>query len=218
MHSNLLERSCSGTDRPVNSARHNVFGGYVPMRLIAMLWMFVALAGNAQPARHALVIGNDGDQRVDTATPVPSLRLLAISLLLCVTGRLVRRFNQFFWPLLAAGIVISASTTAALAAGNHALLIGIGRYDPKSGATPLPGVPHDLESAARIASALGVPRTNIKVLIDSAATKAAIVSELQQLTARVSEGSRAMIHFSGHGTRWFDPGARVYRGTRSRAG
>jgi len=129
-----------------------------------------------------------------------------------------RRFNQFFWRLLTVGLVIIASTAGAFAAGNHALLIGIGRYDPKSGATPLPGVPHDLESAARIASALGVPRTNIKVLIDSAATKAAIVSELQQLTARVSEGGRAMIHFSGHGTRWFDPGARVYRGTRSRAG
>ncbi len=96
----------------------------------------------------------------------------------------------------------------AWASSNHALLIGISRYDPKTSATPLPGVPHDLESAARIAGALGVPRANIRVLSDSAATKTAIVNELQHLTARVSEGGRAMIYFSGHGTRWFDPTAK----------
>ncbi len=93
----------------------------------------------------------------------------------------------------------------ASAVGNHALIIGIARYDPKTGATPLPGVPHDLQSAARIAGAVGVPPSNIRVLTDSFATKAAIVSELKQLTSRVSEGGRAMIFFSGHGTRWFDP-------------
>ncbi len=110
------------------------------------------------------------------------------------------RFIALFFLLLA--------SCASAAASNHALLIGISRYDPKTSATPLPGVPHDLESAARIAGALGVPRANIRVLSDSAATKTAIVNELQHLTARVSEGGRAMIYFSGHGTRWFDPTAK----------
>ncbi len=101
----------------------------------------------------------------------------------------------------------AAAPVPAAQADHHALLIGISRYDAKSGATPLPGVPHDLKSAAQIAQALGIPSGNVRVLSDGAATKPAIVGELQALAQRVAEGGRALIYFSGHGTRWFDPQA-----------
>jgi hypothetical protein len=108
--------------------------------------------------------------------------------------------------LLPVLLLVGAATVFAAPPG-HALLIGISRYDPASGASPLEGVPYDMQTATQIARRLGVAPENIRILRDSNATKAAIVSELGSLTARVSEGGRAMIYFSGHGTRWFDPGA-----------
>ena len=108
---------------------------------------------------------------------------------------------------LLVGLLFIASSTA-WANQNHALLIGISRYSAQSGATPLPGVPHDLLSAKRIASALGIPAANIEELRDEVATKQAIMIAIGRLTSRVAEGGRALIYFSGHGTRWFDPAAK----------
>ena len=89
----------------------------------------------------------------------------------------------------------------------HALLIGISRYaDPAI--SPLPGVPHDMDSARQIASAMGIPRQNITVLRDAQATKANIAAALRKLAGAGSEGGRVLLYFSGHGTRWADPQAK----------
>ena len=97
--------------------------------------------------------------------------------------------------------------TAWAAPASHALLIGISRYDPASGATDLLGVPQDMQSATQIARQMGIAAENIRILRDASATKPAIVRELGELSKRVGDGGRALIYFSGHGTRWFDPSA-----------
>ena len=85
----------------------------------------------------------------------------------------------------------------------HALIIGISRYaDPNT--PPLPGARIDRESATQMAQAMQVPATNTQYLQDEQATGANIRKALADLTARVEEGDRVFIHYSGHGTRYND--------------
>ena len=81
-----------------------------------------------------------------------------------------------------------------------ALIVGVGEYG-YSGAVPLDGVKHDMVSAAKIASAMGIPERNVKFLRNSDATKANILNALNQLGESSGEGSRTFVYFSGHGTR-----------------
>ncbi|MDD0815817.1 caspase family protein [Curvibacter sp. HBC28] len=86
----------------------------------------------------------------------------------------------------------------------HALIISISRYaDPKT--SPLPGARVDKESATQIAQAMQVPQANIRYLQDEQATGDHIRQALADLNARVQEGDRVFIHYSGHGTRFPDP-------------
>ena len=88
----------------------------------------------------------------------------------------------------------------------HALIIGVSRYaDPNT--PPLPGVHIDRESARQMAEAMQVPAANTQYLQDEQATGANIRKALADLTARVEEGDRVFIHYSGHGTRYNDPAA-----------
>jgi hypothetical protein len=88
----------------------------------------------------------------------------------------------------------------------HALIIGISRYaDPN---TPqLPGAHVDRESATQMAQAMQVPQSNITYLQDEQATGDNIRRALADLNARVLDGDRVFIHYSGHGTRYNDPAA-----------
>lgn len=88
----------------------------------------------------------------------------------------------------------------------HALIIGISRYaDP---AIPgLPGAHIDRESATQMARAMQVPEGNIRYLQDEQATGAGIRQALADLNARVVDGDRVFVHYSGHGTRYNDPKA-----------
>jgi len=81
-----------------------------------------------------------------------------------------------------------------------ALIIGVGEYG-YSGATPLGGVKYDMVSAAKIASAMGIPEDKVKYLQNSQATKTNILNALRQLGETSGEGSRTFVYFSGHGTR-----------------
>lgn len=88
----------------------------------------------------------------------------------------------------------------------HALIIGISRYaDPNT--PPLPGARIDRESATQMAQAMQVTAANTQYLQDEQATGANIRKALADLTARVEEGDRVFIHYSGHGTRYNDPAA-----------
>jgi len=102
---------------------------------------------------------------------------------------------------LIASILLVAQVVAAQPSTNRsALIIGVGEYG-YSGATPLAGVKHDMVSAAKIATAMGIPENNVKYLRNSQATKANILEALKQLGDTSGEGSRTFVYFSGHGTR-----------------
>ncbi|HSV52021.1 MAG TPA: caspase family protein [Burkholderiaceae bacterium] len=89
-------------------------------------------------------------------------------------------------------------------ANRHALIIGIGRY--ADAATPqLPGTRFDRQSATQMAQAMQVPLSNIRYLQDDQATGESIRKSLGELNARVQDGDRVFIHYSGHGTRFNDP-------------
>ena len=86
----------------------------------------------------------------------------------------------------------------------HALIIGVGRYADAS-IPALPGTQIDRESATQMAHAMQVPESNIRYLHDEQATGDGIRKALAELNARVDEGDRVFIHYSGHGTRYNDP-------------
>ncbi len=86
----------------------------------------------------------------------------------------------------------------------HALIIGVGRYaDPA--VPPLPGTRLDRYSATQMAKTMQVPEDHIRYLQDDQATGQNIRAELQALAQRVQDGDRVFIHYSGHGTRYYDP-------------
>ena len=102
----------------------------------------------------------------------------------------------FLIPMLFATQVVLAQQSS----NRAALIIGVGEYG-YSGATPLGGVKHDMVSAAKIASAMGIPESKVKYLQNSQATKTNILNALRQLGETSGEGSRTFVYFSGHGTR-----------------
>ena len=102
----------------------------------------------------------------------------------------------FLLPMLLAANVALAQPSSS----RSALIIGVGEYG-YSGATPLHGVKHDMVSAAKIASAMGIPENNVKYLRNSQATKANILDALKQLGESSGQDSRTFVYFSGHGTR-----------------
>ncbi len=107
--------------------------------------------------------------------------------------------------LLASGLYLSHALAAAPTATRSALVIGVSQYAESSGAPALAGVPYDMDSAKRIAQAMGIPANQIRVIQDQQASKANILEEIRKLGERTSEGGRTFIYFSGHGTRYWDP-------------
>lgn len=107
--------------------------------------------------------------------------------------------------VLAIALALPAVAQKAPAERNtrHALIIGIGEYLDQE-VPPLKGVRHDLVSARAMAKAMAVPDANIKVISDYEATAERIRKEIDALTARVADGDRVFVYYSGHGTRWYD--------------
>jgi hypothetical protein len=102
-----------------------------------------------------------------------------------------------------AGNILATSGIRSLArASRHALIIGIGEYSSDR-ITALSGVQHDMESARKMAAAMSIPDSNIRVLRDREATAARIEQEIAELNARVQPGDRVFIYYSGHGSRWY---------------
>lgn len=106
---------------------------------------------------------------------------------------------------LLCGVHAQTLATEAGAAGparsnRHALIITVSRYSNPAIAE-LPGARVDKQSATQIANAIQVPAENIRYLQDEQATGDGIRQALLELTARVQEGDRVYVHFSGHGTR-----------------
>jgi Caspase domain/Domain of unknown function (DUF4384) len=84
-----------------------------------------------------------------------------------------------------------------------ALIIGVSEYS-MPGTDILHGVPHDIQSATQIALSMGIPQKNITYIKDSQATKSNIIAALKSTGESTTEGTRAFVFFSGHGTRYAD--------------
>ena len=85
----------------------------------------------------------------------------------------------------------------AIGAENHALLIGIGKYQQRT----LEGPPFDVAALAGMLIAdYDFPKENIHTLVNEEAVKIRILDEIQLLTHRTRPGDRVFIYFSGHGT------------------
>jgi hypothetical protein len=88
---------------------------------------------------------------------------------------------------------------------HHALIIGVGQYTQASGADPLLGVLKDMETARKMAQAMGVSNDRIMELRDEQATKPNILAALEKIRSTIRVGERAFIYYSGHGTSVTDP-------------
>jgi hypothetical protein len=95
---------------------------------------------------------------------------------------------------------MSETTTAA----RRGLLIGIDEYlYPEI--PPLEGCVNDAELMANILEhRFGFPAANLTVLRDEAATRSAILAELDRLVDRAGKGDIVVVHYSGHGSQMTD--------------
>lgn len=80
----------------------------------------------------------------------------------------------------------------------YALLIGIGQYPEDSGWAIIHG-DNDVIIIKQLLLEQGFKEDNIAVLINSAATKAGIMSALEELRIKANANDVVYIHFSGHG-------------------
>jgi uncharacterized caspase-like protein len=82
----------------------------------------------------------------------------------------------------------------------HALVIGVSQYQH---IRPLPRVAdaEDLAGVLRDPAACGYDPANVTLLQESAATRARILDELDQLARRTNPDATVLVYFSGHGGR-----------------
>jgi hypothetical protein len=107
--------------------------------------------------------------------------------------------------VLAASVLTGHATEAQTRHTRSALIIAVSQYESPDIST-LKGVPHDVPLAKEIAKGMEIGPDRITVLQDSQATKQAILAAMDRLSDSVAEGGRVLIYFSGHGTRWYNPG------------
>ena len=94
-------------------------------------------------------------------------------------------------------LLISIITTGSCLATNRALLIGIGKYPTtETGWKEIHG-DADVYLLKPLLAEQGF--TDIRTLVNEAATKAAILAALNDLIASTTAGDKIYIHFSGHG-------------------
>jgi hypothetical protein len=116
-----------------------------------------------------------------------------------------KHLNKFIaFSICILGTIYTNASVAQSTSDRRALIIGISEYNFNPTPKPLSGVPHDIESATKIAISMGIPKENITYLKDSQATKANVLKTLSSFADQTSEGTRAFVYFSGHGTRNLD--------------
>lgn len=121
-------------------------------------------------------------------------------------SRRAAKLRTLLGAALAGWLALSSASPVQASDARTALIIGISRYaDPA--VTPLRGVEHDMASARAIARAMDIPEQGTRVVRNAQATKAGLLAALRELGERTRDGSRALIYFSGHGTRFYDPQA-----------
>ena len=110
----------------------------------------------------------------------------------------MNRTRRFARKLLAgAAITATMGSGGAAFATNHAIIFWIGDYG--SPQLNLPGIDKDAANATRIARTMGVPSQNIKEVANRQLTRQGMAGELSSLTARIAQGDKVFVYFSGHG-------------------
>ena len=95
------------------------------------------------------------------------------------------------------GVYLACLLPASSHAENHALLIGIGNYQQRT----LEGPAHDVAAlTSMLIRHYGFKRKNVRTLVNQAAGKFRILSEMQRLLQISRPGDRVFVYFSGHGT------------------
>ena len=102
-------------------------------------------------------------------------------------------------------IYLAVATAGLVMAANRALLIGVGKYPSYPGVKTLQGPEHDVRSLKQsLVDFWGFRAENIQTLTDSEATKAKILSGLDDLIGKTGQGDFVLIYYSGHGTSFHD--------------
>jgi hypothetical protein len=114
------------------------------------------------------------------------------------------KFKSFIFFALIPSLFVSIARAESVGSNRSALIVGVSEYN-NSEIPNLPGVIADIESAKKIALAMGIPEKNITLLKNEEATKKKIIDSFRQFSSSAADGGRAFIYFSGHGTRGFDP-------------
>jgi len=112
--------------------------------------------------------------------------------------------KKFLLALIALNSALSFAQSISIG-DRKALIIGISEYSNSVGAKPLPGVPRDIDSATKIALAMGIPQKNISYIKEADATKPNIMRSIKEFGESTKSGTRAFVYFSGHGNRSPDP-------------
>ncbi len=88
-----------------------------------------------------------------------------------------------------------------MANGRHALLVGINRYPNFLGAE-LRGCLNDVELMRHVlVERFGFLTQNIRLLVDSHATRNSILNALDELTSKAGHDDRVVLYYAGHGSR-----------------
>lgn len=106
-------------------------------------------------------------------------------------------------PRLAVGsiaLILVCLTNCLVLAETFALVVGISKYSSRE----IPNLRYASADATAVRNVLvercGVPPRNVYSLVDSAATKQAIISALSSLTMKAKPSDTVIIYFSGHGS------------------
>lgn len=103
------------------------------------------------------------------------------------------------WAMLAA-----LAFGPVLHAEKYAVVVGVGKY-PSLTNNDLEGARPDAEKmAAVLSSRFGYDPAHMTVLLDEAATRAAILRALEDVAAKIHDGDRVVVYYSGHGTSSLD--------------
>jgi hypothetical protein len=95
------------------------------------------------------------------------------------------------------GLCLACLLPASSHAENHALLIGIGKYQQRT----LEGPAYDVAAlTSMLIRHYGFKRKNVRTLVNQEAAKFRILDEMQRLLQISRPGDRVFVYFSGHGT------------------
>ncbi len=129
--------------------------------------------------------------------------------------RLSIRYPLIIWGLVVIGMLASPSSSQAQTPAppkveKFALLVGITKYDPQKGLTPLEGCLNDVDAMkASLVHNFGFKNDNAHVLLlkNEAATRTGIINGFRsQLTANAKKYPNAvfLFYYSGHGSQTHD--------------